>query len=59
MLSCFKATQLISLSNERPLVLKEKATLRMHLLICSMCRNFRNNSKTLSKTMQAYTKHNG
>ncbi|MBP6533535.1 MAG: hypothetical protein KAZ45_00420 [Arenimonas sp.] len=59
MFSCFKATQLISLSNERPLVFREKVSLRTHLMICSMCRNFRNNSKTLSKAMQAYTQHNG
>ena len=59
MLSCFKATQLISLSNERPLAFKEKATLRMHLLICSMCRNFRNNTKLLGAAMVAYTQHDG
>ncbi len=56
MLSCFKATQLISLSNERPLAFKEKAALRMHLLICSMCRNYQTNSKTLGKAMEEFTK---
>lgn len=59
MLSCFKATQLISLSHERPLLFKEKASLRMHLTICSMCRNFRNNTHLLSKAMVAYTRHDG
>lgn len=56
MLSCFKATQLISLSNERPLVFTEKVSLQGHLLICSMCRNFRDNSKTLSKAMAEFRK---
>jgi hypothetical protein len=56
MFSCFKATQLISLSNERPLVFREKVSLRTHLMICSMCRNFRNNSKTLSKAMAEFSR---
>mgnify|MGYP003410906359 CR=1 FL=1 len=56
MFSCYKATQLISLSNERPLVFREKVSLRTHLMICSMCRNFRNNSKTLSKAMAEFSR---
>lgn len=56
MLSCYKATALISLSHERPLVLREKASLRLHLMMCSMCRNFQTNSKTLSKAMAEFTK---
>lgn len=59
MLSCYKATQLISLSHERPLVFSEKFTLRGHLLICSMCRNFRNNTNLLSKAMVTYTRYDG
>ena len=56
MFSCYKATQLISLSNERPLVFREKVSLRTHLMICSMCRNFRNKSKTLSKAMAEFSR---
>ena len=56
MFSCYKATQLISLSNERPLAFREQASLRIHLMICSMCRNFQTNSKTLSKAMAEFTK---
>ena len=56
MLSCYKATALISLSHERPLAFREKASLRAHLLICSMCRNFQANSKSLSKAMAEFTK---
>ena len=56
MLSCFKATQYISLSHERPLVFSEKAVLRFHLTLCAACRRFDKNSKTLSKTMQEFTK---
>jgi hypothetical protein len=56
MLSCFKATALVSLAHERPLVFKERAALRIHTLLCSACRNFQNNSRTLSKAMAEYTK---
>jgi hypothetical protein len=56
MLSCFKATALISLAHERPLLLKERAALRMHTLMCSACRNFQKNSVTLSKAMAEYSK---
>lgn len=56
MLSCYKATALISLSHERPLVFKEKAALRVHTLLCAACRNFQNNSRTLSAAMGEFTK---
>ena len=54
MLSCYKATQLISQSHERPLMLREGMALRMHLLICSACRNFSKNSITLSMAMKKF-----
>jgi hypothetical protein len=54
--SCYRATQLISLSHERTLMFKEKAALRIHLLMCSACRNFEKNSITLSKTMAEFNK---
>jgi hypothetical protein len=54
MLSCYKATKLISLSHERPLLFKEKAALRIHLLMCSACRNFQKNSMTLHASMQTF-----
>ena len=56
MLSCYKATVLISLSHERPLAFPEKLALNSHLLLCSLCRNFRDNSRTLSKAMAEFTK---
>lgn len=54
MLSCYKATKLISLSHERPLLFKEKAALRIHLLMCSACRNYQENSMTLHASMQTF-----
>ena len=58
MLSCFKATQYISLSHERQLVFSEKAALRFHITLCSACRKFNKNSKTLSKAMAEFAKQN-
>ena len=40
MLTCKNATKLISKSQERPLALKERISLRFHLLICSGCKNY-------------------
>ncbi len=56
MLSCYKTTQLISLSQERPLALSEHASLRMHLVLCSICRRFNKNNATLSKAMREFAK---
>jgi hypothetical protein len=57
MLSCYKTTQLISLAQERPLLFKERLSMRGHLLLCSICRRFNKNNKTLSKAMHEFTKH--
>ncbi len=56
MLSCYKTTQYISLAQERQLVLKERVSMRVHLLLCSICRRFNKNSKMLSKAMHEFTK---
>jgi len=56
MLSCYKATQLISLSHERPLAFKERTALSFHTLICAGCRNFQKNCDAISKAMSAFTK---
>jgi hypothetical protein len=56
MLSCYKATQLISLSQERPLVFTERTSLRFHLAMCSVCRRFNKNNATISKAMKEFSK---
>ena len=40
MLSCKEASQLVSQGLDRRLGVLERAALRLHLLICSGCRNF-------------------
>jgi predicted anti-sigma-YlaC factor YlaD len=40
MLNCKQNTELLSQSLDRPITLKEKVAMRMHLLMCQGCRNF-------------------
>lgn len=56
MLNCQKATRLISESQERPLSLQESLSLKMHLMMCSGCKNFSLQVPFLSKAMRAYAK---
>lgn len=41
MISCKEATELMSQGQDRRLALSERATLRLHLLFCAGCANFR------------------
>jgi hypothetical protein len=54
MLSCHNATQLLSESQEKKLKLGERMSLRLHLLICSGCRNFGNQMHSLRKIARIY-----
>lgn len=56
MLNCQEATRLISESQERPLSLPEKMTLKMHLMMCTGCKNFSLQVPFLSQAMRAYAK---
>lgn len=47
--SCEKATLLISKREEGKLTFNEKARLRFHLVLCSMCRSFEKQTAMLSK----------
>lgn len=40
MMSCEQATRLASERQERPLTLRENTELKVHLMICSGCREF-------------------
>ncbi|MCA9290348.1 MAG: zf-HC2 domain-containing protein [Phycisphaerales bacterium] len=51
MLSCRRATQLISLGLDRPLTFGERCSLRLHLLICSACRCYRRHLATMRGEM--------
>ena len=51
MISCKKATELISKSMEEPLTLKEEAELKIHNFICEFCERFLTQSKLLRKLL--------
>lgn len=40
LLSCEHASRMVSESMDRPLTLRERVTLRMHLMMCSFCTRF-------------------
>ena len=54
MLNCQNATRLISESQERTLALPEKMGLKVHLMICTGCKNFSLQVPFLSQAMKAY-----
>lgn len=56
MLNCQKATRLISEAQERPLSLPENLRLKMHLMLCSGCKNFSLQVPFLGKAMRAYAR---
>jgi predicted anti-sigma-YlaC factor YlaD len=39
MMMCKEATRLMSLKQDRPLTLKERVSLRVHLMMCDACRH--------------------
>ncbi|OOF88581.1 dsDNA-mimic protein [Rodentibacter ratti] len=53
---CRQATRIISDSHERPLTLQEKVGLRLHLVTCPHCRNFKQNCDELSQLMKKFAK---
>ena len=61
MLSCRQASQLISQSLDRPLMLRERFALKLHLLICKFCKRFSQQMQTLHgaiKTMVSAIENN-
>lgn len=54
MLNCKEVTELCSQEMERGLQLQERMSLRMHLMMCSGCSNFRKQMRALRVAMQHY-----
>lgn len=54
MMNCQQATRLISESQERVLSLPEKMTLKIHLMMCSGCKNFSQQVPFIRQAMRAY-----
>lgn len=51
MLSCKQASQFISASLDRPLTLRERNVLRLHLIICKYCKRFSQQLQTMRVAM--------
>ena len=47
MLSCKQASQLISQSLDRPLAMRERFALKLHLFVCKYCKRFSQQVQTL------------
>ena len=56
MMHCRQATQLASESLERKLRTGEKLELKLHLAMCSACRNFNRQVQTLRDIARDYAK---
>ena len=56
MLTCKKATRLMSASLDRPLARGERISLRLHLLLCRGCRAFRAQIGLLREMSLSFTR---
>lgn len=54
MLNCQQVTKLYSASQERTLTLQERMSLKVHVMMCSGCRNFGKQMLTLRQVARAY-----
>ncbi|MDH5572955.1 MAG: zf-HC2 domain-containing protein [Gammaproteobacteria bacterium] len=52
MMNCKQATQLMSQSQDRPLSRRERISIRLHLLICSGCKNYNKQLTLISKSIK-------
>jgi hypothetical protein len=53
MISCKRAAELISLSQEAPLRWRQRLALALHLCVCGMCRRFRRQTRLLERAGRA------
>lgn len=56
MKNCQQITRLLSDGQERKLSLKERAELKMHVMMCSGCRNFAQQMNVLREIARTYAK---
>ncbi|HCB13122.1 MAG TPA: hypothetical protein DEP36_06080 [Gammaproteobacteria bacterium] len=54
MLNCKQVTRLLSEAQERDLQFKEKIPLKLHLMMCAGCNNFRKQIDFLRRTCHEY-----
>lgn len=58
MINCRNATRLLSEAQERPLSITERMSLKLHVVMCSGCQNFKDQMDTLRLMTRAYAKRN-
>lgn len=56
MLNCHDATRLMSESQERPLSLMQRMSLKLHVSMCSGCKNFNEQMKVVRLMTRSYAK---
>ena len=56
MMICRDATRLMSEAQERPLSITERVSLKLHVIMCSGCHNFKDQMNTLRLMTRAYAK---
>jgi predicted anti-sigma-YlaC factor YlaD len=56
MLKCVEATRMVSESQERELRLLERLSLRVHLMMCTGCRNFERQMPVLRRALRSFAK---
>lgn len=54
MLSCKEVNRLLSEAQDRPLGLRERLPLRLHLVMCQGCRNFEKQLDLLRQASRGY-----
>lgn len=52
--SCREASELLSLAQDRPLTVREKVILHVHLPFCEGCRNFKRQLQFIRRAVRAY-----
>ncbi|KFZ37764.1 hypothetical protein HR45_07860 [Shewanella mangrovi] len=59
MITCKRATELLSQQLERPLHFGEKVSLKCHLLVCRGCTNFGSQISVLRELSREYQRQQG
>lgn len=54
---CKEIAELVSKDLDKPLGLSERIAVNVHLLMCSHCRNFRNQTEFIRKAARSYWDH--
>lgn len=55
-MNCREATRLMSEQQERELALRERLPLRLHVMMCTGCRNFGQQMHTIRQIARTYAK---